>query len=281
MSFINKTLPFLGAVALSTACIGDDGTGTSDTDNGTSGTAGPMTTANTTENADTTMGVTTMGGTADSTATSDTGPDTGTADESSSDGVDPDVFIFDDADPGDYTQQDRVGFPAINTGLNLLGDKDAYNASTPALDISEDTARDNAVDSLLLLHAGPAGGPDGVGLDDDLAGAGLTPCSITLGGVDCLDQAGPFALPDTMNFTLGAEVGFPNGRGLEAPVIDIILAVLLLDIGAPPTFNGPMELTTFIDLDADPKTPGPSLNPLANDVAFPGEWPYLAPAQEP
>ena len=201
-----KALPLLGGLALGTGCIGDDVGG--DGDSGDTGT-GSMTTASTmtmttmtTAGEDTTMGMT-MGGTADTTAGDDDDDDDDM--ESSSGGDDPTIFMFDETPPEDYTQQDRKGFPAINTGLNILGDKDAYNASNPAEDVSMMAAEQNAEDSLDYLHDGFMA--MGNGLDDDLDAVGLTPCP-TAGVGDCLEQAGPFAIPDTLNITVGDTLNF-------------------------------------------------------------------------
>ena len=266
----SKALPLLAALAMGTGCIGDDAGG--DGDSGDTGGNMTMTTASTmttmTTMGDTTMSMTTMGGTADETGTGDDDDDDD--DESSSGGVDPELFIFDETPPDDYTQVDRKGFPGVNTGLNIVGDKDAYNASNPAEDVSGPTAANNAEDSLDYLHDGL--GAMGNGLDDDLTDAGFDPCP-TVGVGDCLEQAGPFIIPDTLNVTVGGDANFPNGRRPEEPVMDIILAVILLDLDTH-------ALTAFLDLDDD-GTLGDSLNPFTNDATFPGDWPYLADPHEP
>lgn len=131
---------------------------------------------------------------------------------------------------------------------------------------TEDTTRDNATDSLIHLHNG---------LDDDLATLGFVPCSVGLGGVDCLDQSGVLVIPDTLNLQIGAPPALFNGRRLDDRTIDLMLALVLLDVGVPPDFGGSELVTRFVDIDGD-GIPGPSLNPLANDVAFEGTFPYLA-----
>jgi hypothetical protein len=114
---------------------------------------------------------------------------------------------------------------------------------------------------------------DNTGLDDDLLGLGLLPCVPPEAPMDtCDDQSGPFAIPDVLTIDLDDPPGFPNGRALADPVIDVILAVLLLDLDTH-------AVTTFLDLDGD-GTFGPSLNPLANDVDFSTQWPYVAPAHQ-
>lgn len=183
-------------------------------------------------------------------------------------------FVFDETPYEDYVQVDRKGFPAVNTGLNLLGDKDAYNVASPQDDAALMFAT-NIFESLETLHLGAPGmqTPDNTGLDDDLAAFGLDPCVTPPLPMDsCDDQGGPFAIPDVLVIDLDDPAGFPNGRRLEDPVLDVIFAVLLLDLDTH-------DVTTFLDLDGD-GTLGPSLNPLENDVAFPGAFPYLAPPNE-
>lgn len=87
----------------------------------------------------------------------------------------------------------------------------------------------------------------------------------------CLDQTIPgtgvtvaqAVVPDTLTLDLSAASGFPNGRKLADPVIDVTLAVIFLDLSV----NGPATLA------------GLPLNPPANDVAFRDSFPYLAPPQ--
>jgi hypothetical protein len=70
-------------------------------------------------------------------------------------------------------------------------------------------------------------------------------------------------VPDTVTINLAQASGFPNGRRLEDPVIDLTLAALFLDLTKQP-------VTTLANLP---------LNPAANDVPFRSEFPYLAPPQ--
>jgi len=67
-------------------------------------------------------------------------------------------------------------------------------------------------------------------------------------------------VPDTITLDTSAAAGFPNGRTLTDPVMDVTLSVILLDL----TVN---DATTLV-----------GTNPTANDVAFATEFPYLAPA---
>ena len=70
-------------------------------------------------------------------------------------------------------------------------------------------------------------------------------------------------IPDSIAIDLGAPSGFPNGRRLTDPVIDLTLAVIFLDLKREP-------VTRFVDLP---------LNPPANDVPFRPAFPYLAAPQ--
>jgi len=70
-------------------------------------------------------------------------------------------------------------------------------------------------------------------------------------------------VPDTVTINLAAPPGFPNGRRLTDPVIDLTLAVVLLDLTKHPA-------TTLVDIP---------LNPAANDLPFRPAFPYLAAAQ--
>jgi hypothetical protein len=153
--------------------------------------------------------------------------------------------------PSAYTRVDRIGMPAVSTAL--ITSKDAYNDADPVDDVAGDFVGE-IVASLVGLHAA---------LDDDLDGVGLTPCTVEADGAGtCVAQGGPLILPDTLVLDFTAASGFPNGRTLEAPVIDVTLAVVLLDLSV----HGADTLA------------GLPLNPPANDVAFMTSFPYLAEA---
>lgn len=70
-------------------------------------------------------------------------------------------------------------------------------------------------------------------------------------------------VPDAVTIDLSAPSGFPNGRRLTDSVIDITLAVLLLDLTQEPA-------TRLASLP---------LGPQANDLPFRPNFPYLAAAQ--
>ena len=237
-----------GAAAL-TACPGDD-TAVNDESSSTAG--------------DTTAADTTVGPV--SSSSSDDvldGPNT----SSSSDGAETtttgdDPFVF-PTDPYDaYTQIDRDGAVEAGTagilapaGLGLNGEdlsvRDEYNASNPQDDDDGVWLAEIAA-SITFFHDN---------LDDDLVALGLTPATIDL----TVQQAGPLIIPDTIKYDPSMPTGYPNGRALTDPVVDITLAAVMLDLSVHP-------LTFFADLP---------LNPPENDVPFEADFPYLAPPHPP
>ena len=70
-------------------------------------------------------------------------------------------------------------------------------------------------------------------------------------------------VPDVLQLDMNQPSGFPNGRRLQDPVIDITLAVLFLDLKT-------QSAATLANLPLDPPR---------NDVPLPNGFPYLAPAQ--
>jgi hypothetical protein len=249
-------------LTLSLACVvDDDGTGGGEGDTGdtsasttvTTSTTGTSATTAGTDSADT--GATdTVDGTASDTV--------GT--ESGSTGPDPTIFEFMD---GTYAAVDRKGAPAVNTALIASANKDTYNVSTPVDDVAGDF-EDDIDESIETLHVGAAGmvTPMNTGLNDDLAGLMLTPCVATGFVNECALQVTPFIIPDTLVLDTDVAAGFPNGRLLDDQVIDVVLAVLLLDLTV-------MGQTPFLFADLP-------LNPPANDAntgMFSAEFPYLLP----
>ncbi len=176
-------------------------------------------------------------------------------------------FIFDTSAPDTYTRVGHMGMPAVSTAL--ITSKAAYNVAAPTADMMFVT---EIVTNLTGIHTA---------LDDDLTGAGLTPCSMTTvvnGLPQCLGQevapgapVASLAVPDHLTLNTDAAAGFPNGRRLQDRVMDVTLAILLLDLGT----HG---ADTFFDLD--PNAAGEqSLNPAFNDKgvegAFLTTFPYL------
>lgn len=155
-----------------------------------------------------------------------------------------DGYAFAEDAPSAYTRVDRAGMPAINTAV--VTSKDAYNAADPVDDANGDFVAE-IVANVTALHGA---------LDDDLTGLGLTPCAVD----DCIAQAAPLVVPDVIAIDSTATAGFPNGRLPADPVIDVTLAVVLLDLSVH-------DAALFATLP---------LNPPANDKAFSDDFPYLA-----
>lgn len=163
-----------------------------------------------------------------------------------------DEYIFDDAPASSYNRVDRAAMPAVATAV--ITSKDDYNAADPADDAAGDFVGEITA-NVTALHTA---------LDDDLSGASLAPCAAT----DCVAQAAPFVVPDTLKLDTSTAAGFPNGRTLGDPVMDVTLALVLLDLSGSGTCGaGTCAVTTFVDIP---------LNPTANDVAFGSSFPFLA-----
>ena len=181
-------------------------------------------------------------------------------------------FRSDDA--AAYDRVDRMGMPAVSTALVGSDMKNAYNDANPSDDAAL-TFAGELIANLTGLHEA---------LDDDLVDAGLTPCSMTdtvsVNGLDlpeCVGQnvaAGvpvvSLVVPDTLSIDPSAPAGFPNGRGLADPVIDVTLSVILLELTSGVCGDGACSPVTLV-----------GLNPPANDVDFLAEFPYLAPPATP
>lgn len=99
-----------------------------------------------------------------------------------------------------------------------------------------------------------------------------TPSAPTFNVTPCLNQVIPgtggttvanLVLPDVLTLNLNSTAGFPNGRRLPDPVIDITLAVLFLDLRTHAA-------------DTLARVP---VNPPANDLPFRANFPYLAAPQ--
>jgi hypothetical protein len=179
----------------------------------------------------------------------DDGAGDGTTQAASESGDDNDTeageFAFSTAARTDYVRSDRLGMPGVNTAV--IASKDAYNAADPEND--EDFAPE-IVAAVEFLHSA---------LDDDLDAAGLIPCA----PADCVAVAAPLVIPDVITIDPSQPSGFPNGRRLAEPVLDVVIALLLLDLTEPG-----QTPTTLAELP---------LNPPANDVPFDAAFPYLAP----
>lgn len=174
------------------------------------------------------------------------------ADSGESGGTGGGDFVFATDPPTAYTRVDRNGMPAVNTAVIPMARKDEYNAADPADDAAGTFVADITA-SVTGLHVDADGNPV---LDDDLMGLGLTPCEPMV----CVMQAAPLVVPDAIAINPAMPAGFPNGRQPTDPVIDVTLAVLLLDLSVHP---------------ADTLA-GVPVNPPANDKEFLATFPYFA-----
>ncbi len=156
--------------------------------------------------------------------------------------------------PASYGRIDRMGMPAVATAL--ISSKDAYNAANPTDDAAGAFVSE-IVAQLTTLHTA---------LDDDLIAAGLTPATVD----EAVAQGAPLVVPDVITIDTTAPSGFPNGRRLTDTVIDVTLAVLLIDINGLGDSNGPHSPTTLV-----------GVNPTANDLPFSAAFPYLAEPNQP
>jgi hypothetical protein len=264
-----QTIKYSGLILASIVglggCPSDDTGGSGETDDPT--TTSPSTTAPSTSSPSTSSPSTSA---TDSMSGTETDPSTGTesdTDPSTSTGPDPTVFMFREDGPDAYTQIDRMGLPAVNTALIATENKDAYNADDPTARAGGDYNPDIRQAVLFFHHGGAGAQPDGNGLDDDLTGLDLAFCS-TLQPAgqtsQCEQQIGSvLGAGDQIGVDTTMPAGFPNGRMPANAVIDIVFALVLLDLDTE-------SVTTFAELP---------LNPTENDVAFPKGFPYFAPAQ--
>ena len=171
----------------------------------------------------------------------------------------PDPFIFADEPRSAYSQVDSHAMPEVGTalieaanGLSGTALRDTYNATSPT--DRADTYNAEILNSLTLFHSA---------LDDDLTGLGLDPATPD----EALAQGAPLVVPEVMRYDPSEAASFPNGRALEDPVVDITLAVVLLDLAAPG-----QTTSTFASLP---------LNPPANDKPMLAVFPYVPPPHEP
>lgn len=177
--------------------------------------------------------------------------------------------------PSDYARVDRMGQPAVATALlrgggqpirdsvpvnnNADNERDSFNQGDPAGDADFAGA---FIDTLIFVNNA---------LADDLDNLGLSRCaSGTPGEIDsaddinaCLGVAAPVVIPDVVTLDISSPTSWPNGRHPDDPVVDRVLAAILLDLGTHP-------LDLFADLPLNP----PGNDARADDVS-PANFPYL------
>jgi Domain of unknown function (DUF4331) len=178
---------------------------------------------------------------------------------------------------GDYVQVSRLGNPLINEVVIPVGEKDAWNASSPADDATYKDRYLNPELAAIVNTIYPTL-PDARTTDrSDLVlilGQGVPGLNATNTGDTLYDllrlnlDIAPAAKPDRMGVMAGDVAGFPNGRRLTDDVVDIEIRAIIDGYG---TF-----LNTNFSL--------PNLSPNnivgdgcdANDKPFLTEFPYAA-----
>lgn len=156
------------------------------------------------------------------------------------------AFVFSPMPASSYTRVDRQAMPVVNTAV--ITSKNAYNAANPVTDGTEPFITEIGT-NVAGYHST---------LDAELVALGLDPAT----NDQSLAQASPLIIPDVLRVNPAMAAGFPNGRRLPDPTPDVMLAVLLLDLGNPA-----QSATTFAALP---------LNPSANDKGLLTVFPYLA-----
>jgi hypothetical protein len=184
-----------------------------------------------------------------------------------------------------YARVDRMGMPAVATALVSSARKNAYNDGNPSAMPGGDQDTTTGPMPGLPFWA-PEFATELVGihaaLNDDLIGLGLTqcgmvaptmftdvlPCALQTLTPTSTTRVLDLVVPDTLRIDTTMPSGFPNGRLLADPVIDVTLAVVLLDL----TVHNPGTLAAV------------PLNPPANDIAegvFLTTFPYVHPPHAP
>ncbi len=124
--------------------------------------------------------------------------------------------------------------------------------------------------AFILTGCGGGDGASATATPTPTPTATVTPTPATVDVGPCLSQKvlgnrslANIAVPDVLTLDPTQPSGFPNGRQLQDPVIDLELAALFLDLTQVP-------ITTLSTIPLDPS---------GNDEPLPGVFPFLSPAQ--
>lgn len=157
-----------------------------------------------------------------------------------------------------YVRVDRMGVAAVATLV--------LPAGAPRDDLNFGEPRDDGDFSSLIV---PRLDTIHFELDPALEAAGLAPCELDM----CIRQAVPEIVPDVIRLKFSEPDVFPNGRTLADPVVDVLVAIALLDLTTPGDCNGaPCTQRTFADQP---------LNPPANEKPLQQTFPYFADPHPP
>lgn len=169
-----------------------------------------------------------------------------------------------------FVKVDRMGGPATTTALLMPGAaggnrRQQANLTEP---VDDGQYAGEYVRTLRTLH---------FELAPVLQNLQLATCGVagaTLDETDvgrCVSQAAPRVIPDVLQLDTSLPSGYPNGRDADDQVIDILLAIALLDLTDPAArcFGTPCTLGTLAGLPLNPgaSTPRPLTQfPFFNNV---------------
>ncbi len=167
----------------------------------------------------------------------------------------------DDATFGPYVQVSRLGLPLVNEALIGLQDKNYWNRLTPADDLMTFGSyflNPIAVRDAEAVGFYAAGGPLATfttngGVDKETARTDI------IGVINLPDHTGTEAITsigDVLRVDLGQPSGFPNGRLLTDPVVDVVLGLVLCGAANAGALVG-------------------AVGPTANEIAPKAAFPYL------
>lgn len=174
-----------------------------------------------------------------------------------------------------FAKLDRMGGPATTTVLLSPGPAGGQRRQQANRTNPVDDAQYAAeyISTLRVIHSE---------LATPLTSLGLTPCARPgpSGGVsdydvgDCVTQAvssnlNSPVIPDVLILDTRQPSVYPNGRGVDDPVVDLLLATALLDLTNATCLGGACTQTTFSGLPLNPERRGiPPVAPLANFPFF-------------
>lgn len=167
-----------------------------------------------------------------------------------------------DSSYGPWVQVSRLGQPLINEAVIGLQDKDAFNHTTPADDVSNIAGyllNPILVRDAQAINFYATGGPlEGTSCDTaQTHGSALESGRMDIVNVINLSNSGITSIGDVLRVNLGAASGYPNGRLLTDPTTDVILGLVLCGASNAGALVG-------------------AAGPTANETPFEVTFPYLA-----
>lgn len=188
--------------------------------------------------------------------------------------TDPTVFAFRSDAITEYTRVDRMGGPATTTALLSPGPsggarRQVANSTDP---VDDTDYASEYVTALKRYHFHLA--PQLAGAVDTCGTAGSTEANTDVGPCVVQALANP-VIPDVLRLNTSQVSDYPNGRKPDDPVVDVLLAIALLDLGGdndgPGTcFNLPCTQKSLASLP---------LNVMQSTPPSLPDFPYLNNAQ--